>query len=165
MGPPWTRVVVSKAMIRSYLRVPPGWDERLSRAGVVAGAIAHGLVFWADQTLEDDWQDVSDEMMEAFTLSQGAARAGAPVVYVVDSADLLGRRGAGKAMVATGLLSAARDLAQETVRAGIPANVLATDGSTNPQTVATWIARLLDSPGTTGELIRLGSTHLARALP
>ena len=104
-------------------------------------------------------------MTEAFVLSREAARAGAPVVYVVDSADLLGRRGAGKAMVATGLLSAARDLAQETVRAGIPANVLATDETTDPGTVAAWIARLLDRPGTTGELIRLGSTHLARALP
>lgn len=106
-----------------------------------------------------------EEMVEAFTLSQQAARAGAPVVYVVESADLLGRNGAGRAMVATGLLSAARDLAQETVRAGIPVNVLATDATASPETVNTWIARLLQEPGTTGELIRLGSTHLARALP
>ena len=68
-------------------------------------------------------------------------------------------------MVATGLLSAARDLAQETARAGIPANVLATVEHAEPETVATWIARLLDHPGTTGELIRLGSMHLGKALP
>lgn len=152
-------------MIRSYLRVPPGWEERLAGAGVVPGDTTHGLVFWADQTMGDDWRDISDELTKAFTLSRSAVRAAAPVVYVVDSADLLGRQGAGRAMVATGLLSAARDLAQETVRAGIPANVLATDHSSDPPTVATWIARLLDDPGTTGELIRLGSTHLARALP
>lgn len=151
--------------MHSYLRVAPGWQQRLGRAGVEAGTTAQGLVFWADQNLGDDWEDVLEELIEAFALSREAARAGAPVVYVVDSADLLGRRGAGKAMVATGLLSAARDLAQETVRAGIPANVLATDETTDPETVATWIARLLDRPGTTGELIRLGSTHLARALP
>lgn len=122
-------------------------------------------MFWADQTVGDEWEDVLDEMTEAFVLSREAARSGAPVVYVVHSADLLGRRGAGKAMVATGLLSAARDLAQETVRAGIPANVLGPDDHTEPEVVATWIARLLDHPGATGELIRLGSTHLARALP
>ena len=152
-------------MMQSHLRVAPCWQERLARAGVDPGTTSQGLVFWADPTLGDEWEDVLDEMTEAFVLSREAARAGAPVVYVVDSADLLGRRGAGKAMVATGLLSAARDLAQETVRAGIPVNVVAPDKHTNPQVVATWIARLLDRPGTTGELVRLGSTHLARALP
>ena len=151
--------------MRSYLRVPSGWLQELSRAGVHPGTTAEGLVFRADQTIADDWEEVADEMMEAFALSREAARAGAPVVYVVESADLLGRRGAGKAMVATGLLSAGRDLALETVRAGVPVNVLATDDTTEPETAAAWIARLLTDPGTTGELIRLGSTHLARALP
>jgi len=151
--------------MQSHLRVAPDWQETMAKAGVEPGNTSHGLVFWADPTLGDEWEDVLDEMTEAFVLSRQAARAGAPVVYVVDSADLLGRRGAGKAMVATGLLSAARDLAQETVRAGIPANVVATDEHTDPQVVARWIAQLLDRPGTTGELIRLGSTHLARALP
>ena len=151
-------------MTSSFLRVPTGWEERLADAGVSPGTTAQGLVFWAGP-VSDEWPDVADEMMEAFMLSREAARAAAPVVYVVDSADLLGRRGAGRAMVATGLLSAARDLAQETVRAGIPVNVLATDDTTDPSGAATWIARLLQSPETTGELIRLGSTHLARALP
>ena len=151
--------------MHSYLRVPSEWQERLARAGVEPGTTAQGLVFWADQTLGEDWEDVSDELTEAFTLSREAARAGAPVVYVVASADLLGKRGAGKAMVATGLLSAARDLAMESARAGIPANVLATVEDAEPETVATWIARLLDHPGTTGELIRLGSMHLGKALP
>ena len=151
--------------MQSYLRVLPGWQEELAQAGVEPGTTSQGLVFWADPTIGDEWEEVLDEMREAFLLSREAARAAAPVVYVVHSADLLGRRGAGRAMVATGLLSAARDLAQETVRAGIPANVVATDEHTDPQVIATWIARLLDRPGTTGELIRLGSTHLARALP
>ena len=151
--------------MRSFLRVPVPWQKRLSQAGVGAGTTAQGLVFWADQQLGDDWEDVADEMREAFLLSREAARAGAPVVYVVNNADLLGRRGAGKAMVATGLLSGARDLAWETARAEVPVNVLATDHDSDPDLVATWIIRLLNSPGTTGELIRLGSTHLARALP
>lgn len=151
--------------MNSYLRVPPGWEDRLVRAGVQLGTTSQGLVFWADDTLGEDWTDILDEMTEAFALSRQAARAGAPVVYVVHSADLLGRQGAGRAMVATGLLSAARDLAQETARANIPANVLAVDDRTDPDAAATWIARLLDRPGTTGELVRLGSTHLARALP
>lgn len=151
--------------MRSYLRMPPDRQERLARAGVSPGTTAQGLVFWADQTVGEDWEAVEQDMADAFMLSREAARAAAPVVYVVESADLLGRRGAGKAMVAAGLLSAARDLAQETVRAGVPVNVLAIEQHTDPDVAATWIRRLLDRPGTTGELIRLGSTHLARALP
>ncbi|MDE0675117.1 MAG: hypothetical protein OXI06_08580 [bacterium] len=137
----------------------------MARAGVEAGSTSDGLVFWADQTLGDEWEDVSNELTDAFVLSREAARAGAPVVYVVASPDLLGKRGAGKAMVATGLLSAARDLAQETAKAGIPTNVLAVVEDAQPQTVANWIARLLDDPGATGELVRLGSIHLGKALP
>ncbi|MDE0189606.1 MAG: hypothetical protein OXN80_10930 [bacterium] len=151
--------------MRSYLRVPPGWGENLARAGVEPGTTSDGLVFWTDQALGDEWENVSDELTEAFALSREAARAGAPVVYVVGSPDLLGKRGAGKAMVATGLLSAARDLAQETAKAGIPANVLAIVEDADPEMVANWIARLLDNPGTTGELVRLGAIHLGKALP
>ena len=151
--------------MHSYLRVPSEWRTRLARAGVESGTTSQGLVFWADQTLGDEWEDVSDELTEAFVLSREAARAGAPVVYVVGSPDLLGKRGTGRAMVATGLLSACRDLAQETAKAGIPANVLATVDDAEPETVAGWVARLLDDPGTTGELIRLGSIHLGKALP
>lgn len=137
----------------------------MAQAGVEPGTISDGLVFWTDQALGDEWDDVADELTEAFALSREAARAGAPVVYVVGSPDLLGKRGAGKAMVATGLLSAARDLAQETAKARIPANVLAIVEDADPEMVANWIARLLDNPGTTGELVRLGSIHLGKALP
>lgn len=60
-------------------------------------------------------------------MSRTAAQAEESFVYVVNHDDLLGRRGAGNAMVATGLLSAARTAAIEGARKGWTVNVIAYD--------------------------------------
>ncbi len=87
-------------------------------------------------------------------------------VYVVHHDDLLGRRGAGDAMVATGLLSAARTAAIEGSRKGWTANVIAYDDTTDPGAVDRWAERMAeDSDGVTGEVIRIGSSHIGKALP
>ena len=122
------------------------------------------LVFVSNSEVSDDWDAVAAELSEAFELSQAAARSGAPVVYIVDNDDLLGRRGTGGAMVACGLLSAARTLAIETVRSGIPANTIAFD-NTDPEVVGFWVEALCRPNGPTGEILRLGSGHLGKALP
>ena len=98
-------------------------------------------------------------------MSRAAAQAGESFVYVVHHDDLLGRRGAGNAMVATGLLSAARTAAMEGATKGWTANVIAFDDEADPDAVQAWAERLLDSSGVTGELIRVGSSHLGKALP
>lgn len=114
----------------------------------------------------DDWAEVKDELRRAFQVARAAARAEANFVFVVHQDDLLGRRGAGNAMVATGLLSAARTAAIEGSRKGWTANVLAFDDDADPETVQGWAERLAEDPfGVTGELIRLGSSHLGKALP
>ena len=86
-------------------------------------------------------------------------------VYVVHHDDLLGRRGAGNAIVASGLLSAARTAALEGVRKGWTTNVIAHDDDTDPKDIEKWAERMLESQGVTGELIRIGSTHIGKALP
>jgi hypothetical protein len=106
-----------------------------------------------------------DELTVAYELSQAAVRAGGPIVYVLESDDLLGRRGIGSAMVACGLLSAARTLALETARAGVPVNVLALGATTAPDSVRFWVQSLCVPNGPNGELIRLGADHLGKALP
>ena len=122
------------------------------------------LVFVSNSEIADDWDAVAGELAEAFDLSQAAVRDGAPVVYIVDNDDLLGRRGTGGAMVACGLLSAARTLAIETVRSGIPVNTIASSNSA-PEAVASWVEALCRPNGPTGEILRLGSGHLGKALP
>lgn len=112
----------------------------------------------------DGWDGVRTALIEAFVATRDAAAAGRPVVVIVHGDDLLGRRGAPRAMVACGLLSGARTAAIEGRRPGIPVNVLAVEDDTTPETVAMWVARLAEPGGPSGELVHLGSAHLGKAL-
>jgi hypothetical protein len=114
----------------------------------------------------DDWDEVRAELDRAFQMARAAAQAEENFVFVVHHDDLLGRRGAGNAMVATGLLSAARTAALEGSRKGWTANVVAFDGDADSELVQGWAERLAEnSDGVTGEVIRIGSSHLGKALP
>ncbi len=114
--------------------------------------------------VSDEWASVAAELKEAFDQTQVATRAGGPVVYVVDGDDLLGRNGVGGAMVANGLLSAARTLALETARSGVPANVLAVDAATSAESVGLWVELLCRLNGPTGDVVHLDVAHLGKAL-
>ena len=126
--------------------------------------IEHGVVFQATE-VDDDWDHVAAELRSAFDATKPAAIEGQPVVYVVSSDALLGRTGAGNAMVATGLLSAARTIAAELRRDGVPVNVLGTAADTPADVTVTWIGHLLRPGGPTGELVQLGGTQIGKALP
>lgn len=116
--------------------------------------------------VSDDWGEVTAALTQAFVFARSAAQAEESFVFVVHHDDLLGRRGAGNAMVATGLLSAARTAAIEGSRKGWTANVIAYDDDSDPGLVEAWAERMAeDSLGVSGELIRLGSSHLGKALP
>lgn len=121
-------------------------------------------IFWAAD-VGDDWPDVLTELTRAFEVSRAAAQAGESFVYVVRNDDLLGRRGTGNAMVATGLLSAARTAALEGSRKGWTVNVVAFDQDADEGQVRVWAARLLESEGVTGDLVHVGPGHLGKALP
>ena len=122
-------------------------------------------VFWA-QSVGNSWTEVRSELQRAFAFSKEAASAEESFVYVVHHDDLLGRRGPGNAMVASGLLSAARTAAIEGSRKGWNVNVLAYDDDADRSEVEAWARDLAtDSRGVTGELIRVGASHLGKALP
>jgi len=123
-----------------------------------------GMIHWAED-VGDTWAEVRAELTRAFELSRAAAQAEESIVYVVRQDDLLGRRGSGNAMVATGLLSAARTAALEGARKGWAANVVAYDQGADRSSVEAWAARLLDPDGVTGELVRVGPGHIGKALP
>lgn len=114
----------------------------------------------------DDWSEIRAELERAFQMSRAAAQSEESFVYVVHHDDLLGRRGPGNAMVATGLLSAARTAAIEGSRKGWTVNVVAYDDDCDPEAVERWARRLASDPdGLSGELVRIGSSHLGKALP
>ena len=122
-------------------------------------------IHWAED-VGNDWSAVRAELDRAFQMSRTAAQAEESFVYVVHHDDLLGRRGPGNAMVATGLLSAARTAAIEGSRKGWTANVIAYEDETDRDLVQGWAEHMAgDSHGVSGELIRLGTGHLGKALP
>jgi len=122
------------------------------------------VIHWAPE-VSDDWGEVLAALTRAFEASRAAAQSGDSIVYVVHNDDLLGRRGAGKAMLATGLLSAARTAAVEGIREGWTVNVLAFSAGTDPETVMDWATHLVQSSDVTGEVLRIGSDHIGKALP
>lgn len=133
----------------------------------IAALLSHltdAVVFQADD-VDDDWVHIAAELNEAFVATRPAAIDGRPVVYIVSSDALLGRTGAGNAMVATGLLSAARTLAVEMAKSGVPVNVLGVGDDAPPSIVAAWVERLLEPGGPTGELVQLGGAQIGKALP
>ena len=114
----------------------------------------------------DDWDAVGEEMTRAFRFAKDAASADRSFVFVVHADDLLGRRGPGNAMVATGLLSAARTAALEGWKKGWTANVVARDDDTgSEQEVEQFAVRLMEEGLVTGEVIRFGPGHIGKALP
>ena len=119
-------------------------------------------IFFAAEVGED-WVGIRAELERAFEMSRRAAQSGESFVYVVRTDDLLGRRGAGNAMVAAGLVSAARTAALEGRSKGWTANVIAYDD--DPAPVERWASYLLSDPAVTGELIRIGPGHIGKALP
>lgn len=124
------------------------------------------MMIFKARRVGDDWTEVRDELERAFSMSRTAAQNEESFVYAVHHDDLLGRRGPGNAMVAAGLLSAARTAAIEGSRKGWTANVVAFDNDSNPEMVDRWAERLAtDSDGVTGEVIRIGVSHLGKALP
>ena len=113
----------------------------------------------------DDWDEIRDVLLAAFATSRRAATDSRPMVFVVHNDDLLGRRGPGRAMVATGLLSGARTAAIELAKERVPVNTLAITDDSDPGTIVRWIEVLASSAGPTGELVHLGADHIGRALP
>jgi len=121
-----------------------------------------GLIHWAED-VDEDWASVLAELTRAFEAARSVAQGEESIVYVVRQDDLLGRRGAGNAMVACGLLSAARTAALEGSRKGWTANVVAFDEG-DRSVVEGWADQLLEDGSVNGELIRVGSGHIGKTL-
>jgi hypothetical protein len=122
-----------------------------------------GHIHWANE-VPDDWPAVLAELTRAFQGSRRAAQDQESFVYVVRQDDLVGRSGSGNAIIACGLLSAARTAALEGARKGWTANVVAYDDESNRSAAEEWARRLLEAGDVNGELIRVGSGHIGKTL-
>lgn len=143
--------------------------NRIRTRKALADALEPGLdaAVFETRPVSDEWDEIREELFQLFESSRSAVSEGVAIVYVVASEALLGRTGPGNAMVATGALSAARALAAETRKAGVPVNVIGARDDTPIEVLASWIKTLATCgpDGPTGELIQLGGTQIGKALP
>jgi hypothetical protein len=157
--------------LRAHLRVPRDLAEPLGAALADAGVESagpepgDGLVFMAEPPAGEGFAAIEAELLECYWLSRRAAAAGAPVVYVVAAAHLLGQGGVAGGILAGALLSGMRALAMEGAREGMRANVVAFGDPLDVPAVARWVAALLRDESVSGELVRLGAAHLGKVLP
>jgi hypothetical protein len=122
-----------------------------------------GLVFLASE-IGDDWAEAKEDLTAAFELARQAATDTVSIVFIVRNDDLLGRKGAGRAMVAAGLVSGARTAALEGAAKGWTANVIVHDASVNLDSVLEQARFVLANGLTTGEVIHMGPGHVGKAL-
>lgn len=134
-----------------------------SSLGITTPDAIDGYLFWMDE-IGDDWSDAKTELTEAFVGSRTAAQNSTSLVYVVRNDDLLGRNGATRAMVAAGLLSAARTAALEGASKEWTANLIAYDLTVDPDEVMKRALFVLANGITTGEIIHMGPGHIGKAL-
>ena len=136
-----------------------GWlADRLSD-GAAEGAVLAGCDPPAD------WHSVEERLVDAFRVARECAAAGAPLVYVVHSADLRGTRSAPASTLATALVSCARAVAFEFQREGVSANVVAIPTDVDHARAARVIDGLLRDPVLSAELVDLGSAKLGKVQP
>lgn len=151
--------------MRAHLHIPEDLRRGFTAAGFEEGEPGEPTVIAAG-AVPADWPGTLDRLTEIFTAARAAAVAGSPLVFVVSADALLGRTGPTEAMAATGIVSAARSLAAELRKEGVPVNCLAAGSDSPVGTVAEW-ARILLGCGPadpTGELIQLGGVQIGKAL-
>ena len=134
-------------------------------AALSGDSASDGVVLAADPDPPADFVVLERELLRFFRASKEAFETGAPIVYVLSLADLLGQRGALGAMRAGALLSAARTLALEGARANLRVNTVALGDGASDEQAATWIRHLLADDGVSGELVRIGGGHAGKVSP
>ena len=151
--------------MQAHLDVPSHLQEGFTAAGVIAAEPGAATVVSVPVGLID-WPAVLDALTALYRNAKAAAAEGSPIVFIVSADALLGRTGPLDAMAATGVVSAARTLAAELRKQGVPVNCLATADDTPPDEVVTWAMRLLEvgPSGPTGELLQLGGVQIGKAL-
>lgn len=133
-------------------------------AGMLSDGVSEGAVLGACDP-PADWRSVEERLVDAFHVARDCVAQGAPLVYVVHSADLRGMRTALASTLATALIGCARAVVFEFQREGAAANVVAIPDDVDRSSAARVIGDLLRDPVLTGELLDLGSTKLGRLQP
>ncbi|WP_449282522.1 hypothetical protein [Leucobacter sp.] len=150
------------------LRIPSAAvAEALTGLAARDGGIHDGLVF-APRSGLAAWEEVEEELAEAFRLSREAMIAEAPVVYVLHADAVLGRAPVLDSAAATALVGGARALAFEGRRRGRYATAIGIDPAEDPDALEhlrRGIEFTMDTRSAAGQITMLTDQHLGAMLP
>lgn len=149
----------------AHLALPAAMRDEWLAAGVRDAAPGAPTVAGTGP-VGDTWPTVLDRLTAVFEAAQAAARTPSPIVFVVSADSILGRRGPLEAMAANGIAAAARSLAAEMRKAGVPVNTIALADDTPTGAAVDWARTLLAGgrAGPTGEVVTLGGVQVGKAL-
>lgn len=160
------RVRIPSAAVAAAL-VGPGGPDGLDGLDGLDGDIGDGLIF-APRSGLTAWEEVEEELAEAFRLSREAMIAEAPVVYVLHADAVLGRAPVLDSAAATALVGGARALAFEGKRRGRYATVIGIDPAEDPEALEQ-LRRAVEFTTSTrsaaGQIVMLADQHLGAMLP
>jgi hypothetical protein len=113
----------------------------------------------------NSWDEAERELTDVFRLSKEAILAHAPVVYLVETAAVLGRASVLNSAVATGLVGAARIFAFEGKRTDDFATVISVGADQPMSTVVEAVQFVLSTRSALGQVVSLGTDHVGAMLP
>lgn len=146
------------------VRVPYGpLAQGLAPLGGADGDISDGLVFAPAPV--NSWAEAESELVDVFELSKQAILAHAPVVYLVETAAVLGRASVLNSSVATGLVGAARIFAFEGKRTDDYATVISYDAGQPANTIVEAVQFVMSTRSALGQVVSLGTEHVGAMLP
>jgi hypothetical protein len=105
---------------------------------------------------------LEDELTRAFVCMRDAAQDGETIVVALDEDDIQGVGETAAAALAHGLLGLARAFAVEGRKASWQINVLSSTADIPAEERLRWIEHLARPGAASGELVRLGASHLGR---
>jgi hypothetical protein len=105
---------------------------------------------------------LEDELTRAFVCMRDAAQDGETIVVALDEDDIQGVGETAAAALAHGLLGLARAFAVEGRKTSWQINVLSSTADITAEEHLRWIEHLARPGAASGELVRLGASHLGR---
>lgn len=146
------------------VRVPAGGlAAGLAPLGGADDDISGGLLFAPAPV--SSWDEAESELADVFTLSKEAILAHAPVIYLVESAAVLGRASVLNSAVATGLVGAARNFAFEGRRTDDFAAVISIGAEQSASTIVEAVQFVVSTRSALGQVVSLGTEHVGAMLP
>jgi hypothetical protein len=140
----------------------PRLADALYAAGFRETSVSDGLIYDLSEAHPAHWDQVEAALEDVFSKTQAAARARAPVIYVLSEPALQGHSGTLEAALATAALGGMRSVAVEGARHDVQAHAVTVACPDDADRAAQAIVWLCTTATATGQVLRCSQVHVGR---